>query len=140
MFGGTVQRQHGDAARARTILVDGASKTFAMTGWRVGFAVGQAELRHGIVEYAGEDYFADLLRDYLATYLEKDVQSLATLGNVALFRAASAVVLNEVHYNPAGGSSHEFVELFNAGGTPFQSLARLLLVGQKLSGGTSWST
>ena len=28
------------------------------------------------------------LRDYLATYLEKDVQSLATLGNVALFRAA----------------------------------------------------
>ncbi len=28
------------------------------------------------------------LRDYLATYLEKDVRSLATLGNVALFRAA----------------------------------------------------
>ena len=28
------------------------------------------------------------LRDYLATYLEKDVQSLAALGNVALFRAA----------------------------------------------------
>ncbi len=28
------------------------------------------------------------LRDYLATYLEKDVQSLATLGNVTLFRAA----------------------------------------------------
>ena len=27
------------------------------------------------------------LRDYLATYLEKDVQSLATIGNVALFRA-----------------------------------------------------
>lgn len=28
------------------------------------------------------------LRDYLATYLEKDIQSLATLGNVALFRAS----------------------------------------------------
>jgi uncharacterized protein len=28
------------------------------------------------------------LSDYLATYLEKDIQSLATLGNVALFRAA----------------------------------------------------
>lgn len=27
------------------------------------------------------------LRDYLVTYLEKDVQSLATLGNVALFRS-----------------------------------------------------
>ncbi len=27
------------------------------------------------------------VRDYLATYLEKDVQSLATVGNVALFRA-----------------------------------------------------
>lgn len=28
------------------------------------------------------------LSDYLATYLEKDIQSLATLGNVALFRAS----------------------------------------------------
>lgn len=28
------------------------------------------------------------LRDYLATYLEKDVQSLATVGNLTLFRAA----------------------------------------------------
>ena len=28
------------------------------------------------------------LRDYLATYLEKDIQSLAALGNAALFRAA----------------------------------------------------
>lgn len=32
------------------------------------------------------------LRDYLATYLEKDVQSLATVGNVALFRASLAQV------------------------------------------------
>jgi predicted AAA+ superfamily ATPase len=28
------------------------------------------------------------LRDYLATYLEKDIQSLASLGNVTLFRAS----------------------------------------------------
>lgn len=28
------------------------------------------------------------LRDYLVTYLEKDIQSLATLGNVSLFRAS----------------------------------------------------
>lgn len=36
--------QHGDAARARTILVDGASKTFAMTGYRIGFLAADVEL------------------------------------------------------------------------------------------------
>lgn len=32
------------------------------------------------------------IRDYLATYLEKDIQSLATIGNVPLFRAALAQI------------------------------------------------
>lgn len=33
-----------EAAHARTICVNGASKAYAMTGWRVGFAAGDAEL------------------------------------------------------------------------------------------------
>ncbi|MEM7309878.1 MAG: pyridoxal phosphate-dependent aminotransferase [Planctomycetota bacterium] len=34
----------GPDARARTVIVDGASKTFAMTGYRVGFLAGPQEL------------------------------------------------------------------------------------------------
>lgn len=33
-----------DAIREQTIVVNGVSKTYAMTGWRVGFAVGQAKI------------------------------------------------------------------------------------------------
>lgn len=33
-----------DGMRERTILVNGFSKTYAMTGWRLGFAVGPAEI------------------------------------------------------------------------------------------------
>lgn len=34
----------GEAARGRTLALNSLSKTYAMTGWRVGFAVGPAEL------------------------------------------------------------------------------------------------
>lgn len=36
--------QAGDAARARTILIDGMSKTYSMTGWRIGYAAGPREV------------------------------------------------------------------------------------------------
>lgn len=32
------------AVRARTILIDGMSKTYSMTGWRIGYALGPAEI------------------------------------------------------------------------------------------------
>jgi len=35
---------YGDDARERTIIVDGASKAFAMTGYRIGYLAAQAEL------------------------------------------------------------------------------------------------
>ncbi len=34
----------GEDARARTVIVDGASKTFAMTGYRIGFVAGPPEV------------------------------------------------------------------------------------------------
>jgi aspartate/methionine/tyrosine aminotransferase len=34
----------GDEVRSRTITVNGASKAFAMTGWRIGFAAGPKEI------------------------------------------------------------------------------------------------
>lgn len=34
----------GDSARARTVVVDGASKSFAMTGYRIGFVAGPPEV------------------------------------------------------------------------------------------------
>lgn len=40
--------QFGDDARGRTIVVDGASKTFAMTGYRIGFAAGPEAVVSGI--------------------------------------------------------------------------------------------
>jgi aspartate aminotransferase len=38
----------GDAARARTVVLDGASKAFAMTGYRIGFAAGPRPLVEAI--------------------------------------------------------------------------------------------
>lgn len=40
--------QFGADARSRTIVVDGASKTFAMTGYRIGFAAGPEDVVSGI--------------------------------------------------------------------------------------------
>lgn len=74
-------------ARDRTLTISGASKTFAVTGWRVGYSVGPPELidkmavvndllyicapaplQHGIV--AGleldDDYYASMCDDYLS--------------------------------------------------------------------------
>ncbi|MCO6438205.1 MAG: pyridoxal phosphate-dependent aminotransferase [Phycisphaerae bacterium] len=74
-------------ARPRTITLSGASKTYAVTGWRVGYAVGPAAvidrmavvsdllyictpapLQHGIVAgmQLGEDYYTQMRADYLA--------------------------------------------------------------------------
>ena len=74
-------------ARERTITISGASKTFAVTGWRVGYSVGPAEiiermavvndllyicapapLQHGIVAGLGldETYYKKMRSDYLA--------------------------------------------------------------------------
>jgi aminotransferase len=38
-----------DGMRSRTILLGGFSKNYAMTGWRIGYAVGPAELIKGLV-------------------------------------------------------------------------------------------
>lgn len=35
--------QVSDEARARTLIVDGVAKTYAMTGWRIGWIIGDAE-------------------------------------------------------------------------------------------------
>ena len=38
----------GDDARARTVIVDGASKTYAMTGYRIGFVAGPPEVANAV--------------------------------------------------------------------------------------------
>ena len=73
--------------RQRTITISGASKTFAVTGWRIGYAVGPVEvidrmavvndllyicapapLQHGIVAGLGlpDSYYERMRADYLA--------------------------------------------------------------------------
>ncbi len=39
-----------DAIRKQTIVINGVSKTYAMTGWRVGFAVGDPEIISGMAK------------------------------------------------------------------------------------------
>jgi aspartate aminotransferase len=40
--------------RRRTIIVDGVSKTFAMTGWRIGFCLAPAEVIEGMATLQGQ--------------------------------------------------------------------------------------
>ncbi len=42
------------AAAARTILVNGVSKTYAMTGWRIGYTAGPVELVKAIAKIQGQ--------------------------------------------------------------------------------------
>ena len=100
-------------ARARTITISGASKTYAVTGWRIGYAVGPAEiidrmavvndllyicapapLQHGIS--AGMrlpvDYYEGMSKDYL---LKRDmlVETLEAVGFTAFIPARSYYLL-----------------------------------------------
>ncbi|MCH8252739.1 MAG: pyridoxal phosphate-dependent aminotransferase [Planctomycetes bacterium] len=100
-------------ARARTITISGASKTYAVTGWRIGYAVGPAEiidrmavvndllyicapapLQHGIS--AGMrlpvDYYEGMSKDYL---LKRDmlVETLEAVGFTAFIPAGSYYLL-----------------------------------------------
>jgi aspartate/methionine/tyrosine aminotransferase len=42
--------QLGDEIRARTVLIDGVSKTYSMTGWRIGYAAGPEEVVSGMAK------------------------------------------------------------------------------------------
>ena len=42
--------QCGDEVRKRTLLIDGMSKTYSMTGWRIGYAVGPKEVISGMAK------------------------------------------------------------------------------------------
>jgi aminotransferase len=87
-------------ARDRTITLSGASKTFAVTGWRIGYAVGPAEiidrmavvsdllyicapapLQHGIVGGLGlPDSYYDRMRADYAVKREMIVDTLRDIG------------------------------------------------------------
>ena len=45
----------GEEVKARTILVNGASKTYAMTGWRIGFAAGDKKIMKIMANYLSHD-------------------------------------------------------------------------------------
>ena len=87
-------------ARERTVTISGASKTYAVTGWRIGYAVGPealiqraavvndllyicapAPLQHGIVAGMKLDssYYTEMAKDYLAKR-ELTVDTLYEIG------------------------------------------------------------
>ncbi|MBF0775794.1 aspartate aminotransferase [Streptococcus azizii] len=43
-----------DAIRKQTVVINGVSKTYAMTGWRIGYAVGEAEIISAMSKIAGQ--------------------------------------------------------------------------------------
>lgn len=43
-----------ETIRKQTVVVNGVSKTYAMTGWRVGFAVGDAEIIAGMAKFISQ--------------------------------------------------------------------------------------
>ncbi len=42
--------QLGEEVRARTLVIDGVSKTYSMTGWRIGYAAGPREVIRGMAK------------------------------------------------------------------------------------------
>ncbi len=44
----------GDEVASRTILIDGVSKSYAMTGWRIGWTVGPPEIIKGMTKIQGQ--------------------------------------------------------------------------------------
>ena len=43
-----------EAIRQQTIIINGVSKTYAMTGWRIGYAVGNQEIINGMITIASQ--------------------------------------------------------------------------------------
>lgn len=43
-----------EAIRKQTIIINGVSKTYAMTGWRIGFALGNQEIINGMISIASQ--------------------------------------------------------------------------------------
>ena len=43
-----------DAIKEQTIIVDGVSKTYAMTGWRIGYALGNERVMKALAKYASQ--------------------------------------------------------------------------------------
>ncbi|MBF0777412.1 pyridoxal phosphate-dependent aminotransferase [Streptococcus cuniculi] len=43
-----------EAIRKQTVVINGVSKTYAMTGWRIGYAVGEAEIIAAMSKIAGQ--------------------------------------------------------------------------------------
>lgn len=44
----------GETGRRRTVLVNGVSKTYAMTGWRIGYAAGNADIVKAMTKLQGQ--------------------------------------------------------------------------------------
>ncbi|MGM9904020.1 MAG: pyridoxal phosphate-dependent aminotransferase [Enterococcus sp.] len=43
-----------EAIRQQTVIINGVSKTYAMTGWRIGYAVGNQEIINGMIAVASQ--------------------------------------------------------------------------------------
>ncbi|MDR2976093.1 MAG: pyridoxal phosphate-dependent aminotransferase [Streptococcaceae bacterium] len=82
-----------DELRARTMVINGVSKTFSMTGWRIGLAVGDAEIISAMTkiasqttsnptavsQYASIEAFSDSTDSYVETMRSEFEKRLETI-------------------------------------------------------------
>ena len=94
VFDGTLASPFSGRGRERTILVSGLSKSFAMTGWRLGWAVGDASIIQGMSRLQGHTASnACTISQYagLAAVTEPDHPDLQTMIDAFAERRTLAV-------------------------------------------------
>jgi aspartate aminotransferase len=92
--------QLGEDVRKKTILVNGFSKTFSMTGWRLGYALGAPELISAMAKLQGQSTSNPVTpMQYAAAEALKDLSFLAP--RVAEFKRRRDVIVKA--FNGLGG-------------------------------------
>lgn len=103
-----------DGMQGRTIIINGFSKTYAMTGWRIGYAVAPSEVIKGMLKIQQHSVSsASSIAQYAALTALRDTQECVN-EMVAEFKRRRDVIvkrLNEVglQCSTPGGSFYAFV-------------------------------
>ncbi|MBT8137935.1 MAG: pyridoxal phosphate-dependent aminotransferase [Gammaproteobacteria bacterium] len=105
------------ALRDRTVVINGVSKAYAMTGWRIGYAAGPVELVAAMKKVQGQSTTnaASVSQAAAVAALQGEQQCVAAM--TAEFRERHDYVLQQlesipdVHCEPAGGTFYLFPDM-----------------------------
>jgi aspartate aminotransferase len=116
---------------ARTVVINGASKTYAMTGWRLGWALGPKEIIQAMTDYQSQSVScaASFVQAATVTALEKCQQDV--LDSLSVLENKRNIFMNQLHeikelqVSTPGGAFYLWVRI--------QDLLGRSLAGQKLT-------